>query len=325
MSNLETTPILEVKNLETTFFSKAGAFKAVNNISFKIYNGQTLGIVGESGCGKSVTSYSLMRLIEEPGRITNGQVFLHGRDILKLSESEMESVRGSEMAMIFQEPMTALNPVLTIGYQIDEQILKHKKCSKIEAKERSVEMLRLVGIPAPGERYNSYPHQLSGGMRQRAMIAMALSCDPKLLIADEPTTALDVTIQAQILELIQNLQEKFNMTVQFITHDLGVISEVSDRVMVMYAGQTCEIADTQELFNDPKHPYTAALIHSRPKFGERMHRLPTIEGSVPAPRELPPGCPFTTRCTRVKAECAAVKPPLVEIKPNHFVACFNPV
>ncbi len=318
-------PVLEVKNLETTFHTKAGPVKAVNNISYEIDRGQTLGIVGESGCGKSVTSYSLMRLIEKPGQISGGQVLLNGRDILKLSEAAMEEVRGGEMAMIFQEPMTALNPVLTIGYQMDEQIMKHKKCSPQESRERAIEMLRLVGIPSPEERYLAYPHQLSGGMRQRAMIAMALSCDPTFLIADEPTTALDVTIQAQILELIQTLQQKLNMTVQFITHDLGVISEISDRVMVMYGGQTCEKAETQELFLNPRHPYTAALIASRPKFGERVKRLATIEGSVPAPFELPKGCPFVNRCSRVKSECAGHKPPLVEIKPGHTVACFNPL
>lgn len=317
--------VLEVKNLETTFHTNAGPVRAVNNVSYKIEHGQTLGIVGESGCGKSVTSYSLMRLIEKPGIVSGGQVLLNGRDLLKLSEQEMSEVRGGEMAMIFQEPMTALNPVLTIGYQMDEQIMKHKKCSPKESRERAIEMLRLVGIPSPEERYESYPHQLSGGMRQRAMIAMALSCDPTFLIADEPTTALDVTIQAQILELIQNLQEKFNMTVQFITHDLGVISEISDKVMVMYGGQTCEQAETQELFLNPRHPYTAALISSRPKFGERVKRLATIEGSVPAPFELPKGCPFVNRCTRAKADCTHHKPPLNEVKPGHTVACFNPL
>ncbi|MDG0816377.1 ABC transporter ATP-binding protein [Bdellovibrio svalbardensis] len=317
--------LVEVKNLETTFTTKAGPFKAVNNISFEIPKGKTLGIVGESGCGKSVTSYSLMRLIQSPGQVTGGQVLLNGRDILKLSEDQMEEVRGGEMAMIFQEPMTALNPVLTIGFQMDEQIMKHKKCSQKESKDRAIEMLRLVGIPSPEERYSSYPHQLSGGMRQRAMIAMALSCDPTFLIADEPTTALDVTIQAQILELIQGLQEKFNMTVQFITHDLGVISEISDNVMVMYGGQTCEQAETQELFLNPHHPYTAALIASRPKFGERTQRLTTIEGSVPAPHELPKGCPFVNRCPRAVSECPAIKPQLLEVKPGHKVACFNPL
>ncbi len=317
--------VVSVRGLETTFYSKTGPFRAVNKISYDINKGETLGIVGESGCGKSVTSFSLMRLIERPGKITGGEVFVNGRDLLKLSESQMEDVRGGEMAMIFQEPMTALNPVLTIGRQIDEQILRHKKLTPAEARERSIEMLNLVGIPSPAERYKSYPHQLSGGMRQRAMIAMALSCDPTFLIADEPTTALDVTIQAQILELIQNLQAKFNMTVQFITHDLGVISEISDRVMVMYGGHACEIAETQELFSHPRHPYTAALITSRPKFGQRVTRLRTIEGSVPAPHEYPPGCPFTNRCPRATAECRAVRPPLVELSAGHFVSCFHPV
>lgn len=317
--------VVSVKQLETTFFSKAGPFRAVNKISYDIHKGETLGIVGESGCGKSVTSFSLMRLIEKPGRITGGQVFLNGRDLLSLSEPQMEDVRGGEMAMIFQEPMTALNPVLTIGQQIDEQIIRHKKVSPAESKERAIEMLNLVGIPSPADRYGNYPHQLSGGMRQRAMIAMALSCDPTFLIADEPTTALDVTIQAQILELFQSLQEKLNMTVQFITHDLGVISEISDRVMVMYGGQTCEIASTTELFANPLHPYTYALIGSRPKFGHRVQRLTTIEGSVPAPHELPAGCPFTNRCPRATTECKAVKPPLVEMAPGHSVACFHPM
>jgi oligopeptide/dipeptide ABC transporter ATP-binding protein len=318
-------PVIQVKNLETTFLMKSGPFRAVNDISYEIHKGKTLGIVGESGCGKSVTSFSLMQLIERPGKITRGQIILNNRDLLKISENEMQSVRGGEMAMIFQEPMTALNPVLTIGYQIDEQVIRHKKVSPREAKERSIEMLKLVGIPSPEERYSNYPHQLSGGMRQRAMIAMALSCDPSFLIADEPTTALDVTIQAQILELIQTLQEKLNMTVQFITHDLGVISEVSDEVLVMYAGQACEKATTTEIFNNPKHPYTAALIKSRPTLGQRVQKLTTIEGTVPAPHELPKGCPFVNRCSRVKSECADNRPPFLEVQPGHFVACFNPV
>lgn len=325
--------VVEVKNLETTFALKSGPFKAVNNVSYSINEGQTLGIVGESGCGKSVTSFSLMRLIENPGRITNGQFFLNGRDVLKVTETEMQNVRGGDMAMIFQEPMTALNPVLTIGKQIDEQILKHKKISPKEARDRSIEMLSLVGIPSPADRYTNYPHQLSGGMRQRAMIAMALSCNPKFLIADEPTTALDVTIQAQILELIQNIQKKFNMTVQFITHDLGVISEISDYVMVMYGGQTCEYGKAEDLFRSPKHPYTAALIESRPKFGTRVEKLKTIEGTVPAPHEFPRGCPFVNRCPRAKSECQDNKPPMktvhsssLQLQPHsHQVACFNPL
>lgn len=317
--------VLSVRDLETTFFSKSGAFKAVNRISYDINKGETLGIVGESGCGKSVTSFSIMRLIEHPGKITRGEVWLNGRNLMAMTEPEIEDVRGDEMAMIFQEPMTALNPVLTIGRQIQEQVMRHKKVSEKEALERAIEMLNLVGIPSPAERVGNYPHQLSGGMRQRAMIAMSLSCDPTFLIADEPTTALDVTIQAQILELIQGLQEKFNMTVQFITHDLGVISEISDRVMVMYGGHTCEIASTAELFSAPRHPYTAALITSRPKFGQRVQRLRTIEGSVPAPHEYPPGCPFFNRCTKASPQCQAQKPPLVELSPGHSVACFHPV
>ncbi len=319
-------PVVEVKDLETTFFLKSGPFRAVNRISYNINQGETLGIVGESGCGKSVTSFSLMRLIEKPGQITNGQFLLNGQDVLKFNEQEIENVRGGQMAMIFQEPMTALNPVLTIGFQMDEQIKKHMRVNQKESKDRAIEMLQLVGIPSAKERYESYPHQLSGGMRQRAMIAMALSCNPIFLIADEPTTALDVTIQAQILELFQNLQEKMNMTVQFITHDLGVISEVSDKVMVMYGGQTCETGPTQDILNSPSHPYTSALIESRPRMGHRVNRLKTIEGSVPAPHEFPAGCPFANRCSRVKSECWTTKPTLQNLKAsNRSVACFNPL
>ena len=324
-SSTSLTSHVHVQNLETTFFTKAGAFKAVNGVSYRIPKGQTLGIVGESGCGKSVTSFSLMRLISPPGRVTRGSFFLNGTDILALTERQMQKVRGKEVAMIFQEPMTALNPVLTIGQQIDEQVSVHLGSNPKEARERSIEMLSLVGIPSPSDRYSAYPHQLSGGMRQRAMIAMALSCQPQFLIADEPTTALDVTIQAQILELIQSLQEKFKMTVQFITHDLGVISEVSDTVMVMYGGTTCEMASTQTLFKNPRHPYTAALISSRPQFGRRVQRLATIEGSVPAPHELPRGCPFVNRCSRALPQCKDERPELVEIELGHQLACFNPI
>ncbi|AGH95616.1 ABC transporter ATP-binding protein [Pseudobdellovibrio exovorus] len=320
-------PVVQVKELETTFFLKSGPFRAVNRISYEINKGETLGIVGESGCGKSVTSFSLMRLIERPGKVTHGQFFLNDQEILSLNESQMEGVRGGKMAMIFQEPMTALNPVLTIGYQMDEQIQKHLKYSKKDSRDRAIEMLQLVGIPSAKDRYHAYPHQLSGGMRQRAMIAMALSCNPQFLIADEPTTALDVTIQAQILELFQSLQEKMNMTVQFITHDLGVISEISDKIMVMYGGHTCETGATQDILNSPLHPYTGALIASRPKLGHRVSRLKTIEGSVPAPHELPKGCPFSNRCSRVKTECWTNKPVLTPIvnQPGRAVACFNPL
>lgn len=316
---------VQVKNLETTFFLKTGPHKAVNNISYEIQTGKTLGIVGESGCGKSVTSFSLMGLIEKPGQVTGGQFLLEGQNVFSLKEQEKEELRGGKMAMIFQEPMTALNPVLTIGFQIDEQILKHKKCSPKEAKERSIEMLKLVGIPSPSERYSNYPHQLSGGMRQRAMIAMALSCDPLFLIADEPTTALDVTIQAQILELIQGLQEKLKMSVQFITHDLGVISEVSDDVLVMYGGQACEFAPTQDLMNSPRHPYTTALLNSRPRLGHRTSRLTTIEGSVPGASEIPAGCPFVNRCQNASEICWQNKPEFKHVTPHHKVACHHPL
>jgi peptide/nickel transport system ATP-binding protein len=320
-------PVVQVKDLETTFFLKSGPFRAVNRISYDINKGQTLGIVGESGCGKSVTSFSLMGLIEKPGKITHGEFFLNDENILNLPDRQMEDVRGGKMAMIFQEPMTALNPVLTIGYQMDEQIRKHLKYNKKDSRDRAIEMLQLVGIPSASERYEAYPHHLSGGMRQRAMIAMALSCNPQFLIADEPTTALDVTIQAQILELFQGLQEKMNMTVQFITHDLGVISEVSDKIMVMYGGQTCETGNTQDVLNSPKHPYTAALIQSRPKMGHRVDRLKTIEGSVPAPHDLPKGCPFANRCPNVLNECWTIKPPKTQVhgSPDRTFHCFNPL
>lgn len=327
-------PVLQVRDLETTFYLKTGPFRAVNRISYDIGKGETLGIVGESGCGKSVTSFSLMKLVATPGKITHGQAILtapglNSVDLVQQTPAQMESIRGGKMAMIFQEPMTALNPVLTIGYQMDEQIQKHLKLNAKDSRDRAIEMLQLVGIPSAADRYAAYPHHLSGGMRQRAMIAMALSCNPTMLIADEPTTALDVTIQAQILELFQSLQEKFNMSVQFITHDLGVISEVSDNVLVMYGGQMCEKGNTQDVLNSPRHPYTAALIESRPRIGTHTKRLKTIEGSVPAPHELPTGCPFATRCTRVKTECWTNKPPMVSFKNSsgrdQSVACFNPM
>jgi peptide/nickel transport system ATP-binding protein len=317
--------LVSVNDLQTTFFTKLGPVKAVDGVSFQIKKGETLGIVGESGCGKSVTSYSIMGLIDSPGEVTGGSAYVGDIDILKYSEAEMQKVRGQKVAMIFQEPMTALNPVFTIGFQMDEQIIKHLKLSRKDAKARAVDMLSLVGIPSPEKRYSDYPHQLSGGMRQRAMIAMALSCNPDFLIADEPTTALDVTIQAQILELIQDLQEKTNMTVQFITHDLGVISELSDHVMVMYAGRTCETAASATLFSEPRHPYTNALLGSLPRIGRRVAMLPTIEGTVPSPYQLPKGCYFQNRCAFVSSACRAQQPPLQEVAPGHHVACFNPL
>lgn len=316
--------LLSVQNLETTFFTKLGPLKAVQGVSYEIPKAKTLGIVGESGCGKSVTSFSIMGLVANPGKVTGGQVLFKGEDLLRVTQGRMEDLRGGKLAMIFQEPMTALNPVLSIGYQIDEQIMRHLKLNKKEARDKSIEMLGLVGIPSPEVRYLQYPHQLSGGMRQRAMIAMALSCGPELLIADEPTTALDVTIQAQILELMQEIQSRFNMTIQFITHDLGVISEISDNVMVMYSGVTIEKAATDVIFSRPRHPYTARLIESIPKLGSKLKRLPTIEGSVPALFELGPGCPFVNRCHRAKSDCFSQRPKLEAIELSHEVACFNP-
>ena len=316
--------VVSVRDLTTTFHTKIGPVRAVDNVSYDVGKGETLGVVGESGCGKSVTAFSLMRLIEPPGEITAGEVWLGGEDLLALPEARMQEYRGSRAAIIFQEPMTAFNPVLTIGYQMDEQITRHMGLTRAQSRDRAVEMLALTGIPSPRERYDSYPHQLSGGMRQRAMIAMALSCDPEFLIADEPTTALDVTIQGQILELIQDLQERLSMAVQFITHDLGVISEISDRVLVMYGGRTCEVADTKTLMTTPRHPYTAALIESIPRFGRRIPRLATIEGTVPSLYELPPGCPFQNRCPNVTEECKQ-QPPLEVVGPGHQIACFNPV
>ncbi|MFZ4403151.1 MAG: ABC transporter ATP-binding protein [Pseudobdellovibrionaceae bacterium] len=344
------TPTLQVKNLQTTFATRKGLVKAIQNVSYDLFPGKTLGVVGESGCGKSVTSYSIMRLIKEPGKVSGGEIWFQSPDsapqspslppsqpgsqprshtatsrqnLLQISESAMQDIRGRHIAMIFQEPMTALNPLLTIGQQIDEQILRHERISSTESKQRSVDMLNQVGIPSPSDRYNSYPHQLSGGMRQRAMIAMALSCNPDVLIADEPTTALDVTIQAQILELFENLQSKFNTSIQFITHDLGVISELSDDVMVMYAGHVCEKTSSENLFSNPKHPYTAALLESRPRRGQKHTRLKTIEGTVPALHDLPPGCPFANRCSRALAECSIHKPLLTNS--THAVACWNPL
>ena len=317
--------VVSVRELQTTFHTRAGPVRAVDGISYDIGKGRTLGIVGESGCGKSVTSYSVMRLIQPPGEITGGAVLLHGEDLLSLPEERMQDYRGSRVAMIFQEPMTALNPVLTIGYQMDEQIMRHMGLTRRQSRERALEMLELVGIPAPRERYASYPHQLSGGMRQRAMIAMALSCEPDFLIADEPTTALDVTIQGQILELIQRLQERLQMAVQFITHDLGVISEIADDVLVMYAGTACEKAPTDQLMDAPRHPYTVALLQSIPRIGRRSPRLPAIGGTVPTLHELPAGCPFQNRCPRVVDRCRAARPAMTAVAPGRELACFNPV
>ncbi len=318
--------LVRVENLETTFYLKSGPFRAVNNISYEIDKGETLGIVGESGCGKSVTSFSLMRLIERPGKITRGKFLLGDRDILTATESQMEEIRGGDMAMIFQEPMTALNPVLTIGFQIDEQIIKHKKCSHKEARDRSIEMLKLVGIPSPESRYSNYPHQLSGGMKQRVMIAMALACAPQLLIADEPTTALDVTTQAQVLQQLRDLQQATQVSILLITHDLGVAAQVCDRVAVMYCGEIVEIAAAAELFAAPRHPYTQGLLASVPVIrAERQERLQAMRGSLP--EILPAGCRFAPRCPKAQSRCHAERPTLQNWDGSAAgqVACFFPV
>jgi oligopeptide/dipeptide ABC transporter ATP-binding protein len=315
--------LLQIDDLQVTFFSKVGPLRAVDGISYHIKKGKTLGLVGESGCGKSVTSFAIMGLLDHPGKITRGQVVFDGKDLARYTEEQLQTVRGNRISMIFQEPMTALNPVFTIGFQLDEQILRHEKVSKAEARNRSIEMLNLVGIPSAKDRYSSYPHQLSGGMRQRAMIAMALSCNPEFLIADEPTTAIDVTIQAQILDLMQTLQEKFHMAIQFITHDLGVVSELSDEVVVMYAGKICEIADSETIFNNPRHPYTYGLIESIPKLGQRVKKLYSIPGTVISLLEIPEGCRFQNRCPNVLDRCRIELPELVSIGDGHTIACFN--
>lgn len=321
--------LLEVKNLKTGFKTDEGSFLAVDDISFTVEKGKTLGIVGESGCGKSVTSLSIMRLIPDPpGKIMGGQILFNGRDLLKLSEDEMRKIRGNDIAMIFQEPMTSLNPVFTIGNQIAEAIALHQKgLSKAQIRAKTIEMLRLVNIPEPDKRVDEYPHQLSGGMRQRVMIAMALSCNPSLLIADEPTTALDVTIQAQILDLVRKLQRELQASMILITHDLGVVAETCDDVAVMYAGRIVEYGSVEDIFYRPKHRYTKGLLNSIPHFetGHRRERLETIKGLVPSPLNLPKGCRFADRCPAVTEECRAADPALAPFGGKHVAACIHPV
>jgi peptide/nickel transport system ATP-binding protein len=326
------THLLEVENLGTWFYTRQGIVKAVDGVNFGVASGETLAIVGESGCGKSMTALSLMRLIPDPpGRIVSGQIKLGGKDLLKLSEEEMRKVRGNEISMIFQEPMTSLNPVMTIGKQISEALILHRDMDKKAAWTRAIEMLDLVKIPEPRQRVKEYPHQLSGGMRQRAMIAMALACNPKVLIADEPTTALDVTIQAQILELIVELQREFGAAVILITHDLGVVAETARRVIVMYAGRKVEEAVVGELFADPMHPYTRGLLNSIPRLdllrGENeadTGRLQEIPGIVPPLFALPEGCAFAPRCPRADDKCRAERPVYEQKKPGHWAACWHP-
>lgn len=313
--------LLEVKNLKTQFKLKKGIVNAVNNIDFSIDKGEILAIVGESGSGKSVTSLSIMGLVQDPGKVVDGEILFKGKDLRKRSDKEIQSIRGNEISMIFQEPMTSLNPVYKIKNQLMESIMTHMNLSKKEALERAIKMLDLVGIPSPEKRINDYPHQMSGGMRQRVMIAMALSCHPELLIADEPTTALDVTIQAQILELIQSLREKLNMAVLLITHDLGVVAETTDRVIVMYCGRIVEEATADELFRHPKHPYTVGLLESIPKIDEDRDRLYMIKGMVPNPLDMPKGCPFSDRCEKCMDKCRQAVPALTNVNGSK-VRCF---
>jgi len=315
--------LLAVKDLKTYFFTEDGIVKAVDGVDFEVYQGETLGIVGESACGKSVTAFSIMRLLDYPGKTVGGEVIFKGENLLKKTEDEMRRIRGKEIAMIFQEPMTALNPVLTVGFQISEALMTHFKISKKEAMKKSVELLKKVGIPIPEQRVNEYPHQLSGGMRQRAMIAMAMSCDPVLLIADEPTTALDVTIQAQILDLMRSLLREFNGSLIMITHDLGVIAEIADRIAVMYAGKVVEYADKKTIFHSPLHPYTFGLLTSIPRLDLDVKRLDTIPGIVPNPLHFPSGCKFNPRCRFTTNKCRDEEPPLTKVEEGHLVRCWN--
>ncbi len=315
-------PLLTIEALKINFHMLVGTVRAVDGVSFHIHQGETLGVVGESGCGKSVTAMSLLQLIPmPPGELVSGQALFEGRDLFKLSGEAIRKVRGNRISMIFQEPMTSLNPVFTIGNQICESIQLHQGLEKNAAKDKATEMLGLVGIPEPKRRLHEYPHQLSGGMRQRVMIAMALSCNPALLIADEPTTALDVTVQAQILELMMNLQAKINMSIMMITHDLGVIAETADRVIVMYCGKIVESADVSSIFHKPLHPYTCQLMGSVPRLDAEGQRLQEIPGVVPSLYKLPTGCDFHPRCARAEESCRLNMPSLIEVAPEHLLAC----
>jgi oligopeptide/dipeptide ABC transporter ATP-binding protein len=315
--------VLEVRDLQMSFPAARGTARAVDGVSFTLERGGVLGLVGESGCGKSMTALSLLRLVPPPGRITGGHVVFEGRDLLALSEREMRAVRGAGLAMIFQEPTTALNPVLTVGSQVAEAIALHRPVTRREAWERAVALLDEVGIPEAAARAGDYPHQLSGGMRQRVMIAMAISCDPQVLIADEPTTALDVTIQAEILALLRQLRERHGMAVLLITHDLGVVAEQADDVAIMYAGRIVERASVTDVFARPKHPYTQALLRSMPRLGHRVERLEQIPGHVPDLTRLPSGCAFRDRCPLAIDDCAVAVPPLEEKAPGHRAACIR--
>jgi oligopeptide/dipeptide ABC transporter ATP-binding protein len=314
--------LVDIRNLKTHFFTDDGVVRAVDGVTFSIHRGKTLGVVGESGCGKSVTALSTLRLISPPGRIVEGEILFDGKDLVQLPEPEMRKIRGRDISMIFQEPMTSLNPVFTIGYQISEAVMLHLKKTKAEAREHTIKMLDKVRIPSASTRVDEYPHQMSGGMRQRVMIAMALACNPKLLIADEPSTALDVTIQAQILDLMRDLQKEYGMSIMMITHDLGVVAELADHVAVMYASKVVEYAPVKELFAHPLHPYTLGLFRSRPSLATKKgERLNVIAGSVPNPLHFPSGCKFHPRCPSAVERCKTVEPALRELRPGHWVAC----
>lgn len=316
--------LVEFKNLKTYFHTSDGVVKAVNDVSFKIKEGETVCVVGESGCGKSVTAMSLMRLIPTPpGRIEGGEILFEGKDVLKLTEAEMRNIRGNDVSVIFQEPMTSLNPVFKVGDQICEAIVLHQKLSKEAAAKKAIEVLKIIGIPRAEEIMESYPHELSGGMRQRVMIAMAVSCNPKLLIADEPTTALDVTIQAQILDLMRDIKKKLNTSILLITHDLGVVAEMADYVVVMYAGKVIEEAPVEELFKNPLHPYTVGLLKSKPVLNkETGNRLYSIPGQVPNPIGMPDNCYFSSRCDKCMKVCKEKQPHLINVNERHKVACW---
>jgi len=316
--------LIEIKDLKTYFYTDDGVSKAVDGVDFEIYPRETLGLVGESGCGKSVTALSILQLLEKPaGKIVCGQILFKGKDLFKLNQNEMRKIRGADISMIFQDPMNSLDPVFTIGEQISETILLHKNVNKREAIKQSIEILKKVGIPLPEQRMDEYPHQLSGGMRQRVMIAIALSCNSKVLIADEPTTALDVTIQAQILDLINEIKHNFGMSILMITHDMGVIAEVADRVGVMYAGKIVEYAEVKMLFANPMHPYTWGLLNSIPRPNLKRKRLLTIAGVVPSSYDYPEGCNYYTRCPIASDICFNKEPEIKELEKNHKVRCWN--
>jgi len=317
-----TETLLRISNLKTQFFTGEGIVHAVDGVDLTVGRGETLGVVGESGSGKSVTAYSVLSLISYPGRVVEGEVRFRGENLLEKTPEAMKEIQGNKIAMIFQEPMTSLNPVFTIGRQVMEPLIYHKHYSAVEARREAVDLLKLVGIPSAETRIDEYPHQLSGGMRQRVMIAMALACRPELLIADEPTTALDVTIQAQILALMKRLQKEFGMAIMLITHNLGVVAQMVNRVVVMYAGQVVESGGVERIFDRPVHPYTVGLLGSIPKLNERRDRLQVIEGTVPSPSQTPPGCRFHPRCSRVMDVCREDPPSLIETEPGHEVRCW---